>query len=83
MCIRDSNYTVAYGDNVNIGKGTVIVSGNGNYKGSVVMNFAIKALNINDLTDIDVSTPTDFVYNLSLIHIWLVHFGTLPRYRNC
>ncbi len=36
-----TDYTVSYGENVNVGKGTVIISGTGNYTGNITKEFQI------------------------------------------
>lgn len=38
----DQDYTVAYGENIQVGNGTVTVTGKGKYKGSVTSTFQIK-----------------------------------------
>ncbi len=40
---KDTDYTVTYSDNINVGKATVTVSGKGKYKGTVKLEFTIKS----------------------------------------
>jgi len=42
-----TNYTVSYGNNVEVGTGTVTIKFEGNYKGTVVKNFAIQASTVH------------------------------------
>ena len=39
---KDTDYTVSYKDNINIGTAKVVVTGKGNYKGKVTKGFTIK-----------------------------------------
>ena len=41
--VKDTDYTIAYSDNVNIGTATVTVTGKGNYAGTVEKTFKITA----------------------------------------
>jgi len=41
--LENTDYTVAYGENVNVGTGSVTITGKGNCSGSVTTNFAITA----------------------------------------
>ncbi len=43
LLTRDTDYTVGYSDNVNVGTAAVAVTGKGNYEGSVSKTFAIRA----------------------------------------
>ena len=49
---KDTDYTITYGDNKEVGKdsGSVTIKGTGNYTGEVVKYFAIKAVDGSDLT---------------------------------
>ena len=38
---QNTDYTITYSDNTAVGTGTVIITGKGNYKGSVTKNFTI------------------------------------------
>ncbi len=51
-----TDYTVAYGDNVNAGEATVTVTGTGNYTGEATTTFTIDPA---DLTDADVTFAQD------------------------
>ena len=48
--LEDSNYTVAYTDNISAGEATVTVTGIGNYAGTVVKNFSIGKKSIGNGT---------------------------------
>lgn len=41
--LTDSDYTITYGNNIDVGSAELIVTGQGNYAATVVMNFTIKA----------------------------------------
>ena len=47
---KDTDYTLSYSKNTNIGTGTVTITGKGNYTGSVNKTFKIVAKNFADLT---------------------------------
>ncbi len=51
---KDTDYTVAYGNNTNVGTATVTVTGMGNYTGEVSMNFTISAADISGATIEDI-----------------------------
>ena len=42
ILIQDQDYTISYENNINIGTGTVIITGKGNYEGTATKNFAIQ-----------------------------------------
>ena len=44
---RDTDYTVSYGNNVNAGTGSVIVTGKGNYTGRIEQTFSIAKTNMS------------------------------------
>ncbi|MDY4516110.1 MAG: hypothetical protein SPD93_06390 [Lachnospiraceae bacterium] len=45
--VKDTNYTVSYKNNVNIGTAAVVVTGKGNYSGTAKKTFLIKAAPVN------------------------------------
>lgn len=47
---KDKDYTITYGDNKEVGQGTVTITGMGNYKESVTKNFTISPVDASDLT---------------------------------
>lgn len=47
---QNTDYTITYSDNTAVGTGTVIITGRGNYKGSVTKNFTISPVDASDLT---------------------------------
>ena len=47
---KDKDYTINYGNNTAVGQGSVIITGKGNYKGSVTKNFEITPVDASDLT---------------------------------
>lgn len=51
---ENTDYTVAYDNNINVGTATVIVTGKGNYEGTKSAEFTIKPANISD-AEIDLS----------------------------
>ena len=46
----DTDYTVAYADNLNVGTATVTITGCGNYTGTVTKNFDIEEADMDDVT---------------------------------
>ena len=47
---QDTDYTIDYGDNKEVGTGSVIIKGTGNYTGSVTKEFEITPVDASDLT---------------------------------
>lgn len=47
---QDTDYTITYDDNKEVGQGSVTITGRGNYKGSVTKNFTISPVDASDLT---------------------------------
>ena len=47
---KDKDYTITYDDNKEVGKGSVTITGTGNYKESVTKNFEITPVDASDLT---------------------------------
>lgn len=47
---QDTDYTIDYGDNKEVGTGSVTITGMGNYTGSVTKNFEITPVDASDLT---------------------------------
>lgn len=41
--VKDTDYTVVYSDNIEVGTGKAVITGKGNYKGSKTVEFTIKA----------------------------------------
>ena len=58
VLVADQDFAVEFSNNINAGTGTVIVSGNGNYKGKVTKSFTIEKKEIGLSWDC-----TDLVYN--------------------
>lgn len=57
--VLDTDYKVEYSNNVNVGEATVVITGIGNYKGSVTLNFNITKCTItSDLFTVDLSDET-------------------------
>ncbi|MCI9092364.1 MAG: leucine-rich repeat protein [Coprobacillus sp.] len=48
--VKDVNYTVSYTNNVNAGKGTVKITGKGNYTGTITKTFTIAKRGVSKLT---------------------------------
>ncbi len=48
--VEGTDYTVSYKNNVNVGTATVIITGQGNYTGSMNKTFTISAKNMSSLT---------------------------------
>ena len=63
--VKDTDYTVSYKNNLNVGTAAITVKGKGNYQGIVVKNFNIKP---NSLSDNKVTIP-------SLTYTWLGEDG--------
>lgn len=47
---KDVDYVLSYGDNTELGEGSVTVTGIGNYEGTVTKTFDIVKVNVEDLT---------------------------------
>lgn len=47
---QDTDYTIDYGDNKEVGTGSVTITGMGNYTGSMMKNFEITPVDASDLT---------------------------------
>ena len=45
--IENTDYTITYGENINVGKGTIIIQGMGAYSGTIKKTFTIEAYDIN------------------------------------
>ncbi|MCB6457287.1 hypothetical protein LI219_15615, partial [Longicatena sp. 210702-DFI.1.253] len=52
------DYTVSYGKNISPGKGTVKISGKGNYTGSITKTFTISKRSVTTLSYSSLSTRT-------------------------
>lgn len=46
--LTDNDVDITYGDNLNVGKGSVVVTGKGNFTGSAVLEFDITAKDISE-----------------------------------
>jgi hypothetical protein len=51
--VKDTDYTVAYSDNVNAGTAKVTITGKGGYTGSKEKNFTINKANINPVVTME------------------------------
>lgn len=47
--IKDTDYTVTYSNNVNVGTATINLTGKGNYTGNKTLNYKIAAVNISNV----------------------------------
>lgn len=54
--LKDTDYEVAYQDNINVGKATVIIRGKGIYEGIVTKTFSINPEGINSCSILDVTS---------------------------
>ncbi|MCQ2514475.1 MAG: fibronectin type III domain-containing protein [Ruminococcus sp.] len=63
--VQDVDYTLEYIDNVNVGNGKVVITGIGNYTGTITKSFSIKVRDIKQ-TDISLDNTT-FQFNGSEI----------------
>ena len=61
--VKGTDYTVGYKDNVNAGEATIIITGIGNYKGSVEKKFTIKELKIDIRGYVATLNPDTTSYN--------------------
>lgn len=61
--VKGTDYTVEYKDNVNAGEATIIITGIGNYKGSVEKKFTIKELKIDIRGYVATLNPDRTIYN--------------------
>ena len=50
--VKDTDFTVSYKNNINIGKATVTISGKGNYTGSITKTFKIVPATVTQLTPV-------------------------------
>ena len=55
---RGADYSVAYGENVNAGEGTILITGAGNYTGQIIYNFRIDPIQVDAP-----KAATDLVYS--------------------
>lgn len=62
--VKDTDYTVSYTNNINIGTATATITGIGNYTGTCTLNYTITASNISNCTA--TLSKTSYVYNGSL-----------------
>lgn len=56
--INDQDYSVSYRDNINVGTASVIITGMGNYTGTVEKTFSITPKDIEDVTVNEISDQT-------------------------
>lgn len=57
--VLDTDYKVEYTNNINVGEATIVITGIGNFKGSVTLNFNITKCTItSDLFTVDLSDET-------------------------
>lgn len=61
--VENTDYTVAYSNNVNAGTATVTVTGKGNYTGTGTATFTIQKLSIADSTVVASISPTTYVFD--------------------
>lgn len=60
----ETDYTVAYSDNINAGTATITVTGKGNYDFTQTKTFSIAKRSLSGTTDITATlTPSSFTYN--------------------
>ena len=60
----NTDYTVAYSDNINAGTATITVTGKGNYDFTQTQTFSIGKRSLSGTTDITATlTPSSFTYN--------------------
>ena len=62
ILIKDKDYTVSYSNNINIGEAKIIITGIGNYTGSVTKTFNIKEKERKDITKLSINTIEEQVY---------------------
>ena len=55
---KDTDYTVEYSDNINVGEASVIITGIGTYKGTVTSKFNIDAKSIDELAIASIEDQT-------------------------
>lgn len=60
---KDTDYTVAYSNNVNVGTATVTITGKGNYTGSKTATFTITACSIAGASVSGIASKLSFVFN--------------------
>ncbi len=58
VLIKDTDYTINYSENMNVGTAKITVKGIGNYTGSVEKNFNIVAKEIKNVTILDIEDQT-------------------------
>lgn len=59
---KDKDYTVSYSNNINVGQAKIIITGIGNYSGSVTKTFNIKEGEKKDITKVKISNIENQVY---------------------
>ena len=62
ILIKNKDYTVSYSNNINIGEAKIIITGIGNYTGSVTKTFNIKEKERKDITKLSINTIEEQVY---------------------
>ena len=61
--VKDTDYTVAYSNNVNVGTATVTISGKDKYTGSKTATFAITACSIAGASVSGIASKLSYVFN--------------------
>lgn len=61
--VKDTDYTLSYADNVNVGEGTVTIQGIGNFDGSVSQEFHIVNAEKSDIADAYIAPIPDQPYS--------------------
>lgn len=65
LLVEEKDYTVSYGENVNVGKGQITIKGIGIYDGEKTVSFNITALDVND-TKVKVVALSDCIYDAAM-----------------
>ena len=60
---KDTDYTVEYRDNINVGTGKVMVTGAGNYAGTKTVTFTITRKSVDASTFTILVNPTSYTYD--------------------
>lgn len=71
VLVEGTDYTVEYADNINVGYGRIIITGLGNYSGTIVIIFRIVG---TEITMTDIPVLPDAVYDRD----YAPDFGTYP-----
>ena len=56
--VENTDYTITYQNNINVGTATIVINGMGNYSGTTTVEFQIIPKNINSLSTVSIDTSS-------------------------